>query len=137
MLAALGEFAGKEVAAGLDGAEDAVAEVGADDLGLVFYWGGRVEGADGESFREGGAFGRGGGCWGVGARVVWRGRNVMESLGYEALGKAAVGEREGGEHDLAGGVVEVGVGDERAEAEDLAGAVFGGGKASILEEGGC
>ncbi len=59
----------------------------------------------------------------------------MEGVGYQALGEAAVGEGEGGEHDLAWGVVEVGVGDERAEAEDLAGAVFGGGEAGILERG--
>ena len=50
----------------------------------------------------------------------------MEGFLDKTLGKTAVGERERGEHDLAGGVVEVGIGDERAEAEDLAGAVFGG-----------
>ncbi len=67
MLAALGELTREEVSAGFDGAEDAVTEVGADDLGLVFYCSGGVEGADGEPFWEGGAFEVGGGCWGVGA----------------------------------------------------------------------
>lgn len=58
----------------------------------------------------------------------------MEGLGDEALGKAAVRERERGKHDLAGGIVKVGVGYERAEAEDFAGTVFGGSDAGGLDQ---
>jgi hypothetical protein len=56
-------------------------------------------------------------------------------LGDQALGKTAVGEGERRQHDLAWGVVEVGVGYERAEAEDLAGAVLGGTEAGALWTG--
>lgn len=45
---------------------------------------------------------------------------------YEFLGKFSVSERESGKHDLAGGVVEVSIGDERAELEVLSSAKVGG-----------
>jgi hypothetical protein len=111
MLPPLWGLPGEHVAAGLDGAEDLVADDGADDGGHVAVW-------------EGGG-GRGVGRHGRAGAAVGLGRDEVEGFLDEALGEAPVGEGERSQHDLAGGVVEVGVGDEGAEAEDLAGAALG------------
>lgn len=119
MVPPLWGFLGEHVAAGLDGAEDLVADDGADD-------GGHVAVCEGGGGRGGvGRHGR------AGAAVGLR-RDEVEGFLDEALGEAAVGEGERRQHDLAGRVVEVGVGDEGAEAEDLAGAALGRVDAGVL-----
>jgi hypothetical protein len=131
VLSPLRQFLREHVPARFYGAEHLVAEVGTDDLRSVFAAAAAAAAAGGCAFRGSWRV-RAGGGRGVGAAVVGRRFDVVESFGYEALGQATVGEGEGGEHDLTWGVVEVGVGHEWAEAEDLAGAVFGCGEACGL-----
>ena len=122
VLPPLGQLARKQVPACLDCAKDLVPGHEPDYLRLVF--------AAGCGFLRRPAFGPGSG-WRVGAGVGGR-CDVMEGVGYQALGEAAVGEGEGGHHDLARCVVEVGVGYKWAEAQDFAGAVFCGAETGAL-----
>lgn len=81
MVPPLGGLLGEHVAAGLDGAEDLVADDGADDGGHVTVCEGR--GGGGRVGRHGRA----------GAAVGLR-RDEVEGFLDEALGEAAVGEGE-------------------------------------------
>ena len=58
------------------------------------------------------------------AAVVVRAGHVVERFLDQPLGQPPVGQRQRREHDLAGRVVEVGVGDEGAEPEDFRRAVL-------------
>lgn len=83
MVSPLWGFLGEHVAAGLDGAEDLVADDGADDGGHV-------------AVCEGGG-GRGGiGLHGRADAAVGLGWDEVEGFLDEALGEAAVGEGERG-----------------------------------------